>query len=80
MKTEEDAIEIMHHLANKLRDVLAVEDLVSAFAEFMVHIQDNVSEEDFAFLATVGAMIYLKGADQYNSSVQATRILEKFRN
>ena len=79
MKTEEDAIEIMHHLANKLQHVLAVEDLVSAFAEFMVHIQDDVSEEDFAFLATVGAMIYLKGADRYNSGVQTHRLMEKLR-
>ncbi|WP_019139779.1 hypothetical protein [Noviherbaspirillum massiliense] len=76
---KEDAIEIMHHLAAKLEDVLAVEDLVSAFAEFMVHIQSEVSEEDFAFLATVGAMIYQKGARHYDSGVQTDLLLERLR-
>lgn len=69
----------MHHLAGKLENVLCVEDLVSAFAEFLVHIQPEITEEDFAFLATVGAMIYLKGGRQYDSSLQATELIEKVR-
>lgn len=76
---KEDAIEIMHHLAGKLENVLAIEDLVSAFAEFMAHIEPNVTEEDFAFLATVGAAIYLKGSRQYNSCVQADLLMERLR-
>lgn len=76
---KEDAIEIMHHLAGKLENVLAVEDVVSAFAEFMAHIHSTVSEEDFAFLATVGALIYMKGGPQYDSSVQTNLLLEKIR-
>jgi hypothetical protein len=76
---KEDAIEIMHHLAGKLESVLAVEDLVAPYAEFMAHIESGVSEEDFAFLATVGAMIYLKGGRQYDSSVQADLLMEKLR-
>jgi hypothetical protein len=76
---KEDAIAIMHHLAGKLEDVLAVEDLVSAFAEFMAHIQPEVSEEDFAFLATVGATIYLKGAREYDSGVQTGLLMERLR-
>jgi hypothetical protein len=76
---KEDAIEIMHHLASKLENVLSVEDLVSAFAEFLVHIQPEITEEDFAFLATVGAMIYLKGGPQYDSSMQAAELIEKLR-
>jgi hypothetical protein len=76
---KDDAIAIMHHLAGKLENVLTVEDLVSPFAEFMAHIESDVTEEDFAFLATVGAMIYLKGARQYDSSVQATQLIERLR-
>lgn len=76
---KKDAIEIMHHLAGKLENVLAVEDLVSPFAEFMAHIESGVSEEDFAFLATVGALIYLKGSRQYDSSVQTGLLLERLR-
>jgi hypothetical protein len=79
MMRKEDAIEIMHHLASKLEDVLSIEDMVSAFAEFLVHIQPKVTEEDFAFLATVGAMIYLKGGRQYDSSLQADELIEKVR-
>jgi hypothetical protein len=76
---KDDAIAIMHHLAGKLENVLSVEDLVSPFAEFMAHIQADITEEDFAFLATVGAMIYLKGALHYDSSVQTNMLLEKVR-
>jgi hypothetical protein len=76
---KDDAIAIMHHLAGKLENALTVEDLVSPFAEFMAHIQPDVSEEDFAFLATVGAMIYLKGSRHYDSSVQTNILLEKIR-
>jgi hypothetical protein len=76
---KDDAIAIMHHLAGKLEHVLTVEDLVSPFAEFMAHIESDVTEEDFAFLATVGAMIYLKGSRHYDSSVQTSLLLEKIR-
>ncbi|MEN3365950.1 MAG: hypothetical protein V7606_3224 [Burkholderiales bacterium] len=76
---KDEAIAIMHHLAGKLENVIAVEDLVSPFAEFMAHIQEDVSEEDFAFLATVGAVIYLKGSRHYDSSVQTSLLLEKIR-
>jgi hypothetical protein len=76
---KDDAIAIMHHLAGKLEHTLSVEELVSPFAEFMAHIEKDVTEEDFAFLATVGAMIYLKGARHYDSSVQATLLLERVR-
>ena len=75
----EDALEIMSHLANKLEDVLEVEDLVSAFAEFMAHIKPNVSEEDFAFLATIGAMICQKGHRKYDSCMQTDFLLERVR-
>jgi hypothetical protein len=77
---KEDAIAVMKQLANKLGDVLVIEDVVSPFAEFLAHIQTSVSEEDFAFLATIGAMIYQKGHREYDSSVEATQLLEKLRS
>ena len=76
---KEDAIKIMHHLAGKLDSGLAIEDLVSPFAEFMAHIQPGLSEEDFAFLATVGAVIYRKGANHYDSGIQTGILLERLR-
>lgn len=76
---KEDAIAVMSHLAGKLEDVLAIEDVVSAFAEFLVHIRTSVSEEDFAFLATIGAMIYSKGWREYDSCVEADRLMERLR-
>lgn len=76
---KDDAIAIMHHLAAKLEHVIAVEDLVAPYAEFMAHIQADVTEEDFAFLATVGAAIYMKGSRQYDSSVKTEQLLEKVR-
>lgn len=76
---KEDAIAMMSHLAGKLEDVMAIEDVVSAFAEFLAHINSSVSEEDFAFLAAIGAMIYQKGCHEYNSSVQTNRLLTRLR-
>ncbi|HJW53799.1 MAG TPA: hypothetical protein VJ577_00835 [Burkholderiaceae bacterium] len=72
---KEDAIAMMSHLADKLEDVLAIEDVVSAFAEFLAHINPSVSEEDFAFLVAIGAMIYQKGRREYDSSVQTNQLL-----
>ena len=77
---KEDALAIMSQLATKLEDVLEVEDLVSAFAEFLAHIRPTISEEDFAFLATIGAMIYLKGARKYDSCKETDLLLERLRN
>ena len=77
---KEDAIAVMSHLAVKLEDVLAIEDLVSAYAEFLAHIRSSISEEDFAFLATIGAMIYLKGGPTYDSCVEAQRLIERARS
>jgi len=76
---KEDAIAVMSHLAGKLDNVLAIEDVVSPFAEFLAHIRSRVSEEDFAFLATIGAMIYRKGFREYNSCVQTHLLIEKLR-
>jgi hypothetical protein len=76
---KEDAIEVMSHLAGKLEDVLAIEDVVSAFAEFLAHIRSSISEEDFAFLATIGAMIYLKGSRVYDSSVATDLLMKRLR-
>lgn len=76
---KEDAIAVMSHLADKLEDVLAIEDVVSAFAEFLAHIRSSVSEEDFAFLATIGAMIYLKGCRQYDAIVQTDLLMARLR-
>lgn len=77
---KDDAILIMSKLASKLEDVLAMEDLVSAFAEFLVHIRPTVSEQDFAFLATVGAMIYRKGGRQYDSSIETDQLMTRLRS
>lgn len=76
---KEDAIAVMSHLADKLENVLTIEDVVSPFAEFLAHIRSSISEEDFAFLATIGAMIYLKGFREYDSSVQTNCLMEKLR-
>jgi hypothetical protein len=76
---KDDAIEVMSHLAGKLEGALALEDVVSAYAEFLAHIRTTVTEEDFAFLATIGAMIYEKGSRQYDSSVQTTLLMDKLR-
>jgi predicted phosphohydrolase len=76
---KEEAIAIMHQLSRKLEHIVALEDMVSPFAEFMVHMKPQVSEADFAFLGAIGAMIYLKGSHQYNSSIAAGRLLEKVR-
>lgn len=76
---KDDAILIMRKLASKLEDVLSMEDLVSAFAEFLVHIKPSVSEQDFAFLATVGAMIYRKGSRQYDSSLETDLLMTRLR-
>ena len=76
---KEDAIAVMSHLAFKLEDTLAIEDVVSAFAEFLVHIRPLVCEEDFAFLATIGAMIYLKGRREYDSCVEAEQLMARLR-
>jgi hypothetical protein len=79
MMEKEEAIEMMSHLAGKLEDVLAIEDVVSAFAEFLAHIRSSISEEDFAFLATIGAMIYQKGSREYDSSVQTDLLMKRLR-
>ncbi|SNT11236.1 hypothetical protein SAMN06265795_11459 [Noviherbaspirillum humi] len=76
---KEDAIKIMHHLADKLEDSLAIEDLVSPFAEFMAHVQPGLSEEDFAFLATVGAMIYRRGSEHYDSGLETALLMDRLR-
>lgn len=76
---KDEAIAIMHRLSQKLEHVVALEDMVAPFAEFMVHMRPKVSEEDFAFLGAIGAMIYLKGSEQYNSSIEADRIMERLR-
>ncbi len=76
---KEEAIAVMSHLAGKLEHVLTIEDVVSPFAEFLAHIRSSISEEDFAFLATIGAMIYLKGFREYDSSVQTDRLMTKLR-
>lgn len=75
-----DGIIIMSKLASKLEDVLVMEDLVAAFAEFLEHIRPNVSEQDFAFLATVGAMIYRNGARQYDSSLETDVLMKRLRS
>src|ERR1035437_9259749 len=74
---KEDAIAVMSHLAGKLEDVLAIEDVVSPYAEFLVHIRTSISEEDFAFLATIGAMIYLKGFREYDACLKTGLLMEK---
>jgi hypothetical protein len=76
---KEEAIVLMRHLSDRLQNVLALEDLVSPFAEFMAHMQPKVSEEEFAFLGTIGAIIYQRGSGQYNASVQANLLLQKLQ-
>ncbi len=76
---KEDAIAVMSHLAGKLEHTLALEDVVSAYAEFLAHIGPSISEEDFAFLATIGGMIYLKGSREYASSVQTDLLMSRLR-
>lgn len=76
---KEEAIVLMHHLSDRLDNVLALEDLVSPFAEFMAHMQPKVSEEEFAFLGTVGAIIYQKGSSQYHASLQANSLMQKLQ-
>jgi hypothetical protein len=41
--------------------------------------QPKISEEDFAFLGTIGAMIYLEGSDKYNAIIAAEQLLHKIR-
>lgn len=77
---KEEAIVLMQHLSDRLENVLALEDLVSPFAEFMAHMEPKVSEEEFAFLGTIGAMIYQRGSSQYNASVQANLLLHKLQH
>ena len=53
--------------------------MVSAYAEFLAHIKSSVTEEDFAFLATIGAMIYQKGFREYDSGVQTDLLMARLR-
>jgi hypothetical protein len=76
---KEDAIEVMSHLAFKLASSVAIEDMVAAYAEFLAHIRSSVTEEDFAFLATIGAMIYRKGFREYDSCVQTDQLMARLR-
>ena len=76
---KEDAIGVMSHLAVKLGDSVAIEDMVSAYAEFLAHIKSSMTEEDFAFLATIGAMIYQKGFREYDSGVQTDLLMTRLR-
>jgi len=76
---KDEAIEVMSHLAGKLQDSVVIEDMVSAYAEFLAHIKTTVTEEDFAFLATIGAMIYQKGFREYDSIVQTNQLMERLR-
>ncbi len=76
---KEDAIEVMSHLAARLENSLAIEDLVSPYAEFLAHIKSSLTEEDFAFLATIGAMIYKKGFREYDSGIQTALLMAKLR-
>ncbi|MGB6054875.1 MAG: hypothetical protein WBG17_06505 [Burkholderiaceae bacterium] len=78
---KEDAVGIMAHLAGRLDQAptLELEDMVSAFAEFLAHIQPQLGERDFAFLATIGAMIYRKGFRQYDSSLETDLLMQKLQ-
>ncbi len=76
---KEEAIGLMQQLSDRLDNAWALEDLVSPFAEFLAHMQPRVSEEEFAFLGTIGAMIYQRGAVQYNASVEASELLERLQ-
>jgi len=77
---KEDAIALMRHLSGRLNHSWALEDLVAPFAEFMAHMESKVSEEEFAFLGTVGAMIYQRGSSQYDASVQTDLLLQKLQH
>lgn len=77
---KEDAIVIMRQLSLRLEHVVSMEDMVSPFAEFLAHIRPQVTEEDFAFLGTIGAMIYLNGSEKYNSCVEADSLMNKLRS
>ena len=76
---KEDAIVLMRQLSDRLNTVWVLEDLVSPFAEFMAHMEPKISEEEFAFLGTVGAMIYQRGSSQYDATVQADCLLRKLQ-
>jgi hypothetical protein len=76
---KEDAIAMMHHISDQIDDVVGVEDMVAPFAEFLAHIRSEVSESDFAFLATIGAMIYRKGFHVYDSSMQTDMLMQRLR-
>lgn len=76
---KEDAIVLMRQLSDRLNNAWTLEDLVSPFAEFMAHMQPKISEEEFAFLGTVGAMIYQRGSTQYDATVQADQLLRKLQ-
>jgi hypothetical protein len=77
---KEEAIVLMRQLSDRLNHGWSLEDLVSPFAEFMAHMQPKVSEEEFAFLGTIGAMIYQRGSSQYDASVEADRLLRKLQS
>jgi|GEM_PF-606797 len=76
---QEEAIQIMAHLAGRLdrAPAMELEDMVAAYAEFLAHIQPQLGERDFAFLATVGAMIYRKGFRQYDSGIKTDLLMQK---
>ena len=78
---KEEAIDIMAHLAGRLDQspALELEDMVSPFAEFLAHIQPQLGERDFAFLATVGAMIYRRGFRQYDSGLETELLMQKLQ-
>jgi hypothetical protein len=76
---KEDAIAIMQQLSCKLKNVVALEDMVSPYAEFLAHMQPKISEEDFAFLGTIGAMIYLKGSSKYKAILVAEELIHRLR-
>ena len=76
---KEDAITLMRQLSDRLNHTWALEDLVSPFAEFMAHMESKVSEEEFAVLGTVGAMIYQRGASRYDATLQAELLLRKLQ-
>lgn len=77
---KEDAIVLMRQLSDRLNHTWSLEDLVSPFAEFMAHMQPKVSEEEFAFLGTVGAMLYRRGSSQYDATVEAERLMHKLQS
>jgi hypothetical protein len=77
---KEDAVAIMRQLSTRLAHVVAMEDMVAPFAEFMAHMRPRLSEEEFAFLGTIGAMIYLSGSEKYHSCVEADALMNKLRS